>query len=295
MHCWLWLSLALGPLESLGTNIPVETKSYSIGSWRVIETENFRVYSRLSESEAVELVGLCESHRNELQRVWMEHVKAVAWTPKCDVYLHPSLSEYNRALNHVGDRSVGSTKMNFDRGRPSERRIDLRADAVDWSTGALPHELTHVVLGDVFGGRAIPRWADEGMAMLAESPAKKRLRMASLKQSTASHIGFSMSSLMAVQGLPEPHLRDPFYGQSAVLVSLLVSERGAQNFTEFVRRSQTMGQMNALNEVYGLTTSDELQRLWDRSVSSHTEFDLVDLWQTKQVRVRNVSVSQPTR
>lgn len=294
MHCWLWLSLALGPLESMATSAPVEIRSYSVGSWLVIETSNFRVYSRLAEPEAVELAGLCESHRTELQGVWLESSKVSAWAPKCGVYLHPSSSDYNRALGHVGDRSVGSTRLNYDHGRPTERRIDLRADAADWSIGALPHELTHVVLGDVFGGISIPRWADEGMAMLAESSAKKRLRMASLKHSTASRVGFSMSSLLAVQGLPEPHLRDPFYGQSAALVSLLVAERGSKHFIEFVRKSQTSGQTDALHEVYGFATSDDLQHLWDRSVSPHTEFDLVDLWQTKHSHVKNVSLRHHT-
>ena len=295
MHCWLWLSLTLVPLESGATSAPIEVRSYSVGSWLVIETSNFRIYSRLVEHEAMELAGLCESHRAELQGVWLEHSKVAAWTPKCDVYLHPSSSDYNRALGHARDRSVGSTRMNFDRGCPTERRIDLRADAADWSIGALPHELTHVVLGDVFGGRAIPRWADEGMAMLAESPAKKRLRMASLKHSTASRVGFSMSSLLAVQGLPEPHLRDPFYSQSAAVVSLLVAERGSKHFIKFVQKSQTSGQTSALRDVYGFATNDDLQRLWDRSVSPHTEFDLVDLWQTKPSRVKNVSMSHHTR
>ena len=295
MHCWLWLSLMLGPLDSVGTSATVEVRSYSAGSWLVVETNNFRVHSRLAESEAVELAEFCESHRAELQGVWLEPSNVAAWSPKCDVYLHASSSDYNRALGHVGDRSVGSTRMNFDKGRPTERRIDLRADAADWSTGALPHELTHVVLGDVFGGRSIPRWADEGMAMLAESPAKKRLRMASLKHSTAARIGFSMSSLLAVQGLPEPHLRDPFYSQSAALVSLLVAERGSTRFIEFVRKSHTSGQVKALDEVYGFSTSSDLQRLWDRSVSPHAEFDLVDLWPTKHSRVKNVSLKHATR
>ena len=295
MHCWLWLSLALGPVDSIGTIPPVELRSYSAGSWFVVETNNFRVHSHLAETESAELAGLCESHRTELQAVWLEPSSVSAWSPKCDVYLHASSSDYNRALGHVGDRSVGSTRMNFDKGRPTERRIDLRADATDWSTGALPHELTHVVLGDVFGGRSIPRWADEGMAMLAESPAKKRLRMASLKHSTAHRIGFSMSSLLGVQGLPEPHLRDPFYSQSAALVSLLVTERGSKSFIEFVRKSQTNGQSRALDEVYGFTTSNDLQRLWDRSISSHSEFELVDLWPTKLSRVKNASMTLPTR
>lgn len=284
MNCWLWLSLALGPMDSLSATASIEVRSYAAASWLVVETRNFRVHSRLPEAEAIELAGLCESHRDTVQRAWLELTSRTNWSPKCDVYLHTSSSEYNRELGRIGDKSVGSTRMSFDDGRPVLRRIDLRADAADWSTGALPHELTHVVMGDVFGGRSIPRWADEGMAMLAESASKKRLRMASLKHLTAHRIGFSMSSLLAVQGLPEPHLRDSFYGQSAALVSLLVAEHGSTRFIEFVRKSQTSGQSAALGEVYGFSNVSDLQRLWDRSVSSETEFKLVELSSTRQSR-----------
>ena len=71
--------------------------------------------------------------------------------------------------------------MNFDQGRTVLRRIDVRADASDWSNAALPHELTHVVLGERFGGHALPRWADEGIAMLSESREKHRERVANLR------------------------------------------------------------------------------------------------------------------
>ena len=32
----------------------------------------------------------------------------------------------------------------------------------------LPHEATHVVLAGQFGDQPVPRWADEGMAVLTE-------------------------------------------------------------------------------------------------------------------------------
>ena len=131
MHCWLWLSLTLVPLESGATSTPIEVRSYSVGSWLVIETSNFRIYSRLVEHEAMELAGLCESHRAALQGVWLEHSKVAAWTPKCDVYLHPSSSDYNRALGHVGDRSFGSTRTSFKAGAPSIRTGPIASSGCD--------------------------------------------------------------------------------------------------------------------------------------------------------------------
>ena len=50
----------------------------------------------------------------------------------------------------------------------SPGRTNLRADHPQVLTAILPHEVTHVVLADLFTTQQIPRWADEGMAVLAE-------------------------------------------------------------------------------------------------------------------------------
>lgn len=278
MHCWLWLSLAIGPIESsIAISKPLSVRVYEVGSWRVVETESFRIHSRLPEQDALELAEQCEFCRSDLVAVWIGRPNEVSWTPKCDVYLHATIREYNVALGQQGNRSVGSTRMKFDRGAPSLRRIDLRADAADWLTGALPHELTHVVLGDVFGGRSIPRWADEGLAMLAESNAKKHLRMAHLRQAVTNRSIFTTSTLLSLQSAPQPHMIDAFYGQSAAVVSLLVAEHGPRKFMEFLKRSHSSGRSAALREVYGFASDTELQALWNSAIANGTAFDLVDL------------------
>ncbi len=49
-------------------------------------------------------------------------------------------------------------------------------------TAILPHEVTHVVLADLFTTQQIPRWADEGIAVLAEPNAEQEIRAAELQE-----------------------------------------------------------------------------------------------------------------
>ena len=46
--------------------------------------------------------------------------------------------------------------------------MDLHCDDVNMLVAVLPHETTHTVVAGNFGDQPVPRWADEGMAVLTE-------------------------------------------------------------------------------------------------------------------------------
>jgi hypothetical protein len=92
--------------------------------------------------------------------------------------LHPTSDSYAREIKTT--QTAGSTLIEFRGDKVALRRVDLRADQTSFLTNALPHELTHVVLADRFAACPIPHWADEGMAILAESDLQRELHLASL-------------------------------------------------------------------------------------------------------------------
>ncbi len=232
------------------------------GGWKRVETENFHCWSLLPDEDARQLALSCELWRAQLQKTWLSQREAVAWTPKCEVVVHPQRDDYNRALNRLGDMSVGSTRMNFDQGRVVLRRIDVRADASDWSNAALPHELTHVVLGDRFGGRSLPRWADEGIAMLSESLEKHQVRLANLKVILTQQQTLRVSDLVRMQFMPERHQLDAFYGQSLALSSLLIRKSTPARFADFVEDAMQQGFDPALQRHYQMSGVAALEQEW---------------------------------
>ena len=71
-----------------------------------------------------------------------------------------------------------------------------------WQTAALPHELTHVILADCFVGRLVPRWIDEGAALLAD-PAEKQLRhKAEMAGALADRSAFRVVELLTLEDYP---------------------------------------------------------------------------------------------
>ncbi len=189
----------------------------------VAETKNFRVQWRASENEVRDLALTCERLGAQSKASWLKGMPSSAWVPQCEIVVHGNSTDYIACLGPRSAQTSGCTTIRLDQGRVVLRRIDLCADALDWKTDSLPHELTHVVLADRFSTRRISPWADEGIAMLAETAAKRNRRLAALREVVGSGARPStVRALMDVTAFPEPALRTAFYGQSVALVSLLL-------------------------------------------------------------------------
>jgi hypothetical protein len=118
------------------------------------------------------------------------------------------------------------------------------------------------VLADHLGGRQPPRWADEGMAILADTHDKQLLHERDLNQGLASRQAFRVAELVAVENYPHPSRIPAFYGQSASLTALLAHRDDPAKFLEFLRRALDQGYDAALAQVYGIRNLGELESLW---------------------------------
>lgn len=233
--------------------------------WSVIETANFRVWSPMERQHAAALAERCETLRRELSQKWLAQRVSPNWLPKAEVVVHRTLGEYSAALNISGSESSGCSTIQLDQGRVTYRRIDLRADAVEWSTSTLPHELTHLVIADRFSVRQLPRWVDEGLAVLAESPAKRSQRRQAAAAAKRNQGSLALSDI--VLGNPNPRNCLAFYVESAALVEFLVHRRGPEDFLKFVEKAMDNGYDQALREVYQLDGLRGLHDAWNRSGS----------------------------
>lgn len=244
----------------------VVLKSYHWNRWLVQETRNFRVICLPGAPEAKRFPEVCEALRTQLQQTWFgesEFGKSIGnWTPRCDIVLYPNVSEYSRVLGPGSEQSSGCASLNMDKGRITSRRVDLRADAADWLHSALPHELTHVIVADRFSKKQLPRWADEGMSILAEPEAKRNRRAQELQRAVANRAVYHAADLVQVKTYPAAQYRDAFYGQSASLVSYLLEQDTPERFLDFLERAMETDYDTALKEVYGVKSMATLQAHW---------------------------------
>ncbi|MEX2121529.1 MAG: hypothetical protein WD847_18210 [Pirellulales bacterium] len=165
-----------------------------------------------------------------------------------------------------GAQTAGSSLVEIEHERVVTRRIDVRANRADWLTSALPHELTHLVLADLFVDRPIPRWADEGMAVLADTPAKQNEHLAAFHDAFARHNSLRLVELVGLQEYPAVG-QGVFYGQSVSLVDFLVQQGTPDRFARFLRSSVESGYESALRTTYRIDGIADLERRWRQGLS----------------------------
>jgi hypothetical protein len=235
-------------------------------TWHVVETANFKIYCYGTSGVSPETAAACESLRNKLAARWLADAQDV-WSPKCNLVLHSSDEGYLREVGAAGRSTAASTLIDRTAGRVSLRRIDVKATRPGWQEGALGHELTHVLLADRFARHALPRWVDEGVAILADTSDKQRRHRQDLDDALAARREFRLIELVTLIDYPDAQRWGTFYGQSASLVEYLVGRFGERPFLDFVEAAGKHGYERALATAYQLSTA-ELERQWRAHVAS---------------------------
>lgn len=238
------------------------------GELAVAETPNFRVTSHNTVADAERVARRCEWLRASLNATWLPDLPAANWTRRCEVVVHRDQSGYVAAVGRAGAATSGSADIREDGEGGLLRRIDLRADVADVATTALPHEMTHVVLAEVFGAKPAPLWADEGMAILADPPEKRRRHAQDLHRALAQGRHFDPVALLVLDGYPEADRWGTFYGQSAATVEFLVERKSEAEFVRFLQLADEGGYDAALREVYGLENAAMLRSAWGARIST---------------------------
>jgi hypothetical protein len=233
--------------------------------WSVSETANFRILHNQSRELVEKVAQVAEETRAAMYRKWVGEV-AAEWQPRCDIVLHANGQDYNRATNKPADWPGHST-IRSDSGRIVGRQIDLRCDAQGLLNGPLPHETTHQVLADQFGGGTVPRWADEGMALLSESRDRIDQHLRLLPRYQQDMQLLTMRQLLQLNDYPERRYLNAFYAQSASVVEFLIKlkpENGPSTFLQFVLEAGRYGPETALKRVYNIQDFNQLEQSWQR-------------------------------
>jgi len=241
---------------------PCTCSDDSPAAWHVVETANFRLLSYGAQRVDRNTAEACETLRATLVKQWLGLAGLeIRWAPKCDIVLHSTEEAYLREVGNAGRNTVASSLINRKQENILARRIDINATQSDWLSTALGHELTHVVLADRFSKKTLPRWIDEGMAILADPPPKQSLHRQDLQRAIATRMEFRLSELLAMADYPAARRWGAFYGQSASLVKFLVDRAGTDRFMEFIDVTLERGYEQGLRQVYQLGIAD-LERHW---------------------------------
>jgi len=190
-----------------------------------------------------------EKHRQELSKAWLGH-ELPAWAAPCRVEV--------RLQN---GRLAGMSTFDFQNMSAAwvPVRIALSGPLEATLVNSLPHEVTHTILADHFR-RPLPRWADEGTAILCEGEdVQKRFdRMA--REMGARWELFRLDYLFALRDYP-PRI-DVFYAEGYSVTRFLVDRKDRPTFVNFLRLGVDGDWARAAKQCYGFESLDEMQHAW---------------------------------
>jgi hypothetical protein len=178
------------------------------------------------------------------------------------IYIYASAQDLQSAELFPQQWEGGVTFLGFD-----IIAIAVPTDQLSFGVRAVPHELTHWVVGQItFNdyGAGLPTWLDEGLATYGEG------NLASIYQQ-ALNLAIASNQLISIRSLSSPFSAVPeqayiSYGESNSIVTFLIQQYGKDKMIQLLEVfHQGASYDEALKQVYGFD-QDGLDSLWRQSL-----------------------------
>lgn len=201
--------------------------------------------------------------RDQIEAKLIGAVSRRPWVPPCAIHVHRDRASFNRAIGAAPAGIEGATSIEFLNNTVHRRRIDVMDGGDGGIPTALAHELVHVVLADRFTDSPPPRWADEGLATLFDSHAKRQGHEADFRSAAAQGQAWPLADLMAMEREPADGRRlRVFYGQSAAVVGWLLERADGPTFLKFIDDADGLGLDEAVRMHYRFESLRALEDAW---------------------------------
>jgi RNA polymerase sigma factor (sigma-70 family) len=242
-------------------------------------TANF-VVSAPTPTMARALAAEAEYQRRVLALKWLGR-ELPAWSKPCPI-------RFDAQRTGTG----GATAFAFDTNKAGEpalasAEMELRGEFLPVLTNALPHEVMHTFLATYFGG-PVPRWADEGIAVLNESAEEQYNHDVRVRELLKAGRGIRLRVLLRMTEFPrdlivlyaQGHSLARFLGRGKHPIKVPVLKDvptvaglfenggadGHRRLIAFVRLgadgNTTESWTKAAKDVYGYKSLDDLEEAW---------------------------------
>jgi RNA polymerase sigma factor (sigma-70 family) len=199
-----------------------------------------------------------ERHRKTQAVRWLGQELA-PWPAPCPI-------EVKIGPGRAHGATAGATSFEFDHGKVKSQRMTLEGSLENLLASALPHEVTHTVLAHHFG-RPLPRWADEGAALLSEDEEEQQRheRLACQILNTPDR-AIPLRRLIGMREFPADVMA--LYAEGFSLTRFLVKDRNHQTFLAFVKQGSRDPSSwdEAVRRHYGYRNVEALEEAWIASL-----------------------------
>ncbi len=184
------------------------------------------------------------------------------------IFIYGSTQELHEALLFPQEWTGGQAFVEFD-----TIVIGVAPDQLAFGTRAVPHELSHWLVGQLTQNNyeaGLPVWLDEGFATYGEGP---------VSQDYEARVSNAVrtNTLISIRSLSSPFSADPVqallsYAESRSVVAFLIGEYGRDKFNQLLDVfRQGSGYDDALKKVYGFD-QDGLEAIWKQSIGARSAF-----------------------
>jgi RNA polymerase sigma factor (sigma-70 family) len=237
-------------------------------------TTNFVVEAPMRR--IAQIIGDAAEHQRKVQAISWLGKELPAWSERCPVRVKLTLG-----------RGAGATTFMFDKGVVKSQSMTLEGSLEQILASTLPHEMTHTVLAHFFG-EPIPRWADEGAAVLSEDVEEQQWYEKLVRQILKDGREIALRRLLDMKQFPTDAAT--LFAQGYSLTRFLVEQKDRPTFLKFVKYGSTVKDADAWDKAlrlyYDVANVEILERSWLTSLGISPPFVATDL--------RTFSVAPPT-
>jgi len=190
-----------------------------------------------------------EHWREQLALEWLGK-QLPLWEQRCSI-----------VLQLQPDNGGGATLMQFADGKARIVSMRLEGTYDRILDSILPHEVTHAVLASATG-RPLPRWADEGAALLAEDIEDTGNRERDVRQVLGKNERVPLRRLFAVREWNELADVNILFAQGYSVVRFLVERTDKTTFLAFVKQGMEEGWDAAAKTCYRFESVELMEAAW---------------------------------
>jgi hypothetical protein len=197
-----------------------------------------------------------EANLKSLSRLW--HGKELPqWPELCPI-----------RVKLTGGDSHSATSFTFAKGNVTGRHVTLDGPLDYLVKVDLPHEIAHVILAHHFSC-PVPRWADEGVAILSAEGEFEIYEKAQLEVLSKPGRFIPLCRLFGLHDFPADVTALRAEGYS--LTRFLLQQKSPHAFLEFVSQGMRDGWNKASKDQYGYLDIAHMESAWLKEVTKATE------------------------
>jgi hypothetical protein len=209
-------------------------------------TQNFVVEA--PTPEIAQKVGVyAERYRQEKALEWLGR-EMPPWPQPCPLTVKVTMSG-----------AGGATSFAFDNGQVLGQRMNIEGSLERLLNSVLPHEVTHTVFAHYFRC-PVPRWADEGGAVLSEDDVERGRHDQMARQVLRQGRAFTLRRLFSLREYPSDVMC--LYAEGFSVVNFLVASSNRPQFLQFVAHGMQYGWDQAAQTYYRYRNLEEMEQAW---------------------------------